>query len=178
MENKCEKIELKGDSLVKKLYIKQKVFSLGGHFSVKDENQEDQYMIEGSFLSIPKVFTIKDLNDQVIGTITKKIFSFLPKFFIAVDGKEEMVIEKQLTFFKAKYRIESEQLEIQGDWWDKHFEILRNGERIAAVNEKWFTWGDTFEVEIYEQALEHAIILVVIAIDFVKQEEAASSSSS
>ncbi|MBO0469902.1 LURP-one-related family protein [Enterococcus sp. DIV0242_7C1] len=163
---------------MKKLYIKQKVFSLGGHFSVKDEHQEDRYMVEGSFLSIPKVFTIKDLNNQVIGTITKKVFSFLPKFFIAVDGKEEMVIEKQLTLFKAKYRIESESLAIQGDWWGKHFEISQNGEVVAAVNEKWFTWGDTYEVEIYEQSLEHTIILVVIAIDFVKQEEAASSSSS
>ncbi|MFD1901861.1 LURP-one-related/scramblase family protein [Enterococcus termitis] len=161
-----------------RLYIKQKVFSFGGHFTVKDENEQDKYIVEGSFLSIPKVFTIKDLNDQVIGTITKKVFSWLPKFFVAVDGKEELIIEKQLTFFKAKYQIDSEDLTIQGDWWDKQFTILRRGKVVAAINEKWFTWGDTFEVEVYDETLEHLVISVVIAIDFVKQEEAASTSSS
>ncbi|MEI5990963.1 LURP-one-related/scramblase family protein [Enterococcus crotali] len=159
-----------------KLYIKQKVFSLGGHFTVKDEMEQDKYFVEGSFLSIPKVFTIKDLNGNTIGTITKKVFSLLPKFFVAVDGKEQLTIEKKFTFLKARYLIESEDLEIQGDWWDKHFQITQQGKIVATINEKWFTWGDTFEVEIHDESLEHTIISLVIAIDFVKQEESASSS--
>ena len=40
------------------LYIKQKVFSLGERFTVKDEHEQDKYFIRGSFLSIPKTFEI------------------------------------------------------------------------------------------------------------------------
>lgn len=160
-----------------KLYIKQKVFSLGGHFTVKDERQEDRYFIEGSFMSIPKVFTIKDIEGRTIGKIIKEVFSFLPQFFVEVDGKEVLTIKKELTFFKARYSIDAEELKIQGDWWDKTFEITRHGNVAATVNEKWFTWGDTFEVDIHEKDLEHTIIALVIAIDFVKQEEVAAASA-
>ncbi|MBP1047264.1 LURP-one-related family protein [Enterococcus sp. BWM-S5] len=165
---------------MKKLFIKQQVFSLGGHFTVKDENEQDRYIVEGSFLSIPKTFTISDVHGQTIGTITKKVFSFLPKFFIEIDGEETLTIEKELTLFKSRYHIDAKELDVQGDWWNKNFEIVRNGQTVATISEKWFTWGDSFEVDIYDEALEHTIISLVIAIDFVKQEEnnAAASSGS
>lgn len=166
---------------MKKLFIKQRVFSLGGHFTVKDEREQDQYIVEGSFLAIPKTFTISDIHGRTIGTITKKVFSFLPKFFIEIAGEETLTIEKELTLFKSRYHIDAKGLDIQGDWWNKNFEIVRKGEVVATIEEKWFTWGDSFEVDIYDESLEHTILSLVIAIDFVKQEEsnaAASSSSS
>ncbi|MGC6770008.1 LURP-one-related/scramblase family protein [Enterococcus sp. LJL128] len=162
---------------MKKLYIKQKVFSLGGHYTVKDSREQDQYIVEGSFLSVPKTFTILDMNGQTVGTITKKVFSLLPKFFVEIDGEEALVIEKEFTLFKSRYHISAKDLEIQGDWWNKNFEILKNGSRIGSVSEKWFSWGDSFEIDIFDDELEHTIISLVIAIDFVKQQESAASSS-
>ena len=114
---------------------------------------------------------------RVVSYRSPKIFSFLPKFFVEVDGKEVLTISKSLTFFKARYQIDMAGLEVRGDWWDKKFEVTRNGKVVAAVDEKWFTWGDTFEVAIHEAELEHIIIALVIAIDFVKQEEVAAVSS-
>ncbi|GGM23617.1 hypothetical protein GCM10011351_06750 [Paraliobacillus quinghaiensis] len=154
-----------------KLYIKQKVFSLGGNFTVKDESEQDKYVIEGSFLSIPKTFTIKDTAENEIGTITKKVFSFLPKFFVEVHGEEVVTIQKEFSFFKSRYHIDGRGIEVQGDWWDKNFEVVSHGEVVGQVNEKWFTWGDTYEVIVKDESLEHIIISLVVAIDFVKQQE-------
>ncbi|WP_067842716.1 LURP-one-related/scramblase family protein [Amphibacillus sediminis] len=160
-----------------KLYIKQKVFSIGESFTVKDENEVDKYFIKGSFLSIPKTFTIKDANGNEIGVITKKVFSFLPKFFVEVDGQEVMTIQKEFSFFKARYRIDGYGVSVQGDWWDKHFEVLSRGKVIGHVNEKWFTWGDTYEVDVHDENFEHIMISLVIAIDFVKNEERSTAHS-
>lgn len=160
-----------------KLYIKQKVFSLGGNFTVKDEFEQDKYVIKGSFLSIPKTFMIKDTSENEIGTITKKVFSLLPKFFVEVDGEEVVTIQKKFSFFKARYQIEGRGIEVVGDWWDKKFEVMSHGEVVAQVNEKWFTWGDTYEVTVKDESLEHIIISLVIAIDFVKQEANAAIAS-
>ncbi|MFB1050386.1 LURP-one-related/scramblase family protein [Paraliobacillus sp. JSM ZJ581] len=154
-----------------KLYVKQKVFSLGGKFTVKDQSDQDKYVIEGSLFSVPKTFTIKDTTENVIGKITKKAFSFLPKFFVEVDGEEMITIQKEFSFFKSRYRIDAREIKVQGDWWDKKFEVISRGEVVAQVNEKWFTWGDTYEVTVIDEALEHIIISLVIAIDFVKQQE-------
>ncbi|WP_112181090.1 MULTISPECIES: LURP-one-related/scramblase family protein [Paraliobacillus] len=156
---------------MKKLYIKQKVFSLGGNFTVKDEFEQDKYVIKGSFLSIPKTFTIKDTSENEIGTITKKVFSLMPKFFVQVDGKDVVTIKKEFSFLKSRYQIEGQDISVRGDWWDKKFDIVSNGEIVGQVTEKWLSWGDTYEVNVNDESLEHIIISLVIAIDFVKQEE-------
>lgn len=157
--------------------MKQKVFSLGEKFTVKDHHDEDKYFIEGSFFKVPKTFTIKDANHQEVGVITKKIFSFLPKFYVEVHGKEVVTIHKEFSFFKARYRMDGEDIRVQGDWWDKHFDILARGTVVGHVNEKWFTWGDTYEIDIEDEAYEHTILSLVVAIDFVKQTEQNTSNS-
>ncbi|WP_440897015.1 LURP-one-related/scramblase family protein [Amphibacillus sp. Q70] len=161
-----------------RLYIKQKVFSLGEQFTIKDENQVDKYFVRGSFLSIPKTFEIEDMNGDHVAAITKKVFSLLPKFFVEVDGKDILTIAKEFTFFKDSYRIDSSNIQVRGNWWDKHFEVFRQGEKIAHVNKKWLTWGDTFEVDVYDEDYQHIAIAIVIAIDFVKSSERNSAAGS
>ncbi|MBM7541065.1 LURP-one-related/scramblase family protein [Amphibacillus cookii] len=153
-----------------RLYMKQKVFSLSERFTIKDQNETDKYFVEGSFFKIPKTFTIKDVNENKVARVTKKIFSFLPKFFVEVDGKEELMIQKQFAFFKARYRIEGKNISVRGDWWDKHFDVLSRDQVIGHVNEKWFTWGDTYEIDVEDESFEQIMIALVVAIDFVKQE--------
>lgn len=153
-----------------KLYIKEKVFSLGGDFTVTDEYGQDKYFVRGSFLSIPKVFTITNVLNQEVGTITKKTWSFLPKFFVQVDGNSVLTIEQQMTFFKTKYTIDAGDLTVDGDWWHKNFTVERQGEVVASITEKWFNFSDNFEVSIYDETLEKTIISLVIAIDFVNHE--------
>jgi len=40
---------------MRQLYIKQKVFSLSGKFTVKDQQEKDIYYVEGSFMQVPKI---------------------------------------------------------------------------------------------------------------------------
>lgn len=162
---------------MKQLYMKQKMFSLGEKFSVVDKDDEMLYNVQGSFFKIPKSFSMVDRNEQEIGKVTKELFKFLPKFVVEVDGKETLQIEKELTFFKSKYRINGENIVVEGDWWDMNFEIYRHSKKIATINQKWFAMTSSYEITILNEADEHLIILLVAAIDFVKAEESASASS-
>lgn len=67
---------------MKQLYIKQKVFSLSGKFTVKNQQEQDVYYVEGSFMQIPKTFSIMNTTRDEVALITKKVFSFLPKFLL------------------------------------------------------------------------------------------------
>lgn len=58
---------------MRKLYIKQKVFSFTDQFSVYDDQERRQYYVKGSFMKIPKQFTIYNHHDQEIAVITKKM---------------------------------------------------------------------------------------------------------
>lgn len=160
-----------------KLYIKQKVFSISGEFSVQDDHENARYIIEGSFLSLPKKFSVQDTVGNEVALITKRMFQFFPKFDVTVRDEKVFTIAKQLSFFTAKYSIEGEELNVSGDWWDKSFTVERHGEVVANITEKWLTWGDSFEIEVLDETLEQTIIALVVAIDCVKHAEKSSGAS-
>ncbi|SES40895.1 LURP-one-related/scramblase family protein [Psychrobacillus sp. OK032] len=162
---------------MKKLYIKQKVFSLGGKFTIKDQQEKDVYYVEGSFMQIPKTFSIMDTTRKEIALITKKVFSFLPKFFVEVNGLEVLTIKKEFSFFKARYTIDAAGIEVNGNWWDMDFQVLQHGEVIGEVSKEWFTWGDSYKVQVLDEEMEGVIIALVVAIDCVKADQASASSA-
>lgn len=162
---------------MKQLYIKQKVFSLGEKFTVRDQQEQDVYYVEGSFMQIPKTFSIMNVERDEVALITKKVFSFLPTFFVEVDGREVLTIKKEFSFFKARYTIDSADIEVQGNWWDMDFEVLQYGEIIGKVSKEWFTWGDSYKVQIVDETMEKMVIALVVAIDCVKADQAAASSA-
>ncbi|MCK2158686.1 MULTISPECIES: LURP-one-related family protein [Exiguobacterium] len=157
------------------LYMKQKVFSLRGRFSIQDQQEQDVYLVEGSFMKLPKTFSISTVDGEEVAVITKKMLSLLPKFFIEVDG-ETLTIEKSFTFFKDRYTIDAADLEIDGDWWDMDFEIKRQGDVVGSVEKKWFTFGDSYEIQVFDPDIEKILIALVVAIDCVKEDEESSSS--
>ncbi|KOF09759.1 hypothetical protein AC739_13470 [Planococcus glaciei] len=162
---------------MKQFYIKQKVFSLSGKFTVKDQQEQDVYYVEGSFMQIPKTFSILNTKRDEVALITKKTFSFLPTFFVEVNGREALTIKKEFTFLKARYTIEGAGLDVQGNWWDMDFQILQNGEVVGQVSKEWFTWGDSYKVQVLDEEMEAVVIALVVAIDCVKSDQAAASSA-
>ncbi|MFC5559750.1 LURP-one-related/scramblase family protein [Ureibacillus thermophilus] len=156
---------------MKQLYIKQKLLSLAEQFKVKDAHGNDVYYVEGSFFKIPKTFTIYNMQDEEIARITKKVFAFLPKFIVEMDGKQVITIKKDFTFFRSRYTIDAAGVEVRGNWWDMSFQVFQHGEKIGQVSKEWFTWGDSYKVEILKDEMETLIIALVIAIDCVKEAQ-------
>ena len=160
---------------MRQLYIKQKVFSLSGKFSVKDAEENEVYFVEGSFMKIPKTFSIMDVALEEVAMITKKTFSFLPTFFAEVHGQETVTIKKKFSFFKARYSIDAAGIVVQGNWWDMDFEVYRHGELIGAVSKKWFKWGDSYQLEILDVEMEPLLVALVVAIDCAKAAQSAAA---
>lgn len=162
---------------MRELYIKEHVFSMRGKFSVKDAEEQDVYFAEGSFLKVPKVYTIKDIENHEVGRIIKEVFTFLPKFTVEVDGLEIAKIKKELTFFKPRYTIEAAGIEVSGDWWGMDFEVYQDGELIGEVNKKWFSWGDSYQVKVLDESMETLMISLVVAIDCVKADQSGAAAA-
>ena len=107
----------------------------------------------------------------------KKVFSFLPKFFVEVNGQEVLTIKKEFSFLKARYSIDAAGIEVNGNWWDMNFEVLQHGKVVGKVSKQWFTWGDSYEVQIVDEEMETIVIALVVAIDCVKALRRALPSS-
>ena len=111
----------KGDQKMRTYQVKQK-FRLGGErFDIKDELGNVEYQVEGSFLKIPKTFTIYDKNGQEVSHITKKPISLLPKFVVELKDGDSFFIHKKLTLFRDRYYSQDSGLRGQGTIWDLEF---------------------------------------------------------
>lgn len=160
-----------------KLYMRQKVFSWVDKFTVKDENGQDKYNVEGEFFSFGKKLHVYNAIGTETAFIQQKVFSFLPRYFVFVDGQQVAEINKEFTFLRPKYSIEGLGWGINGSFMAHDYEIVQNGRTIVTIHKAWMTWGDCYELNITDAKDEVVALTVVLAIDCVMAAEAASSNN-
>ncbi len=160
-----------------KLYIKQKVFSWKDKFKVFDEYGREKYCIEGELISLGKKLHVYNLHEREVAFIAQKVFSFLPRYFVYVDGTEIAEIVKQFSLFRPKYTIDGLGWEINGDFFAHDYQITQRGKRIVTINKQWMTWGDCYELDIENDCDEIVALGVVLAIDCVMAAQASASVS-
>lgn len=160
-----------------KLYIKEKVFSWGDKFTVKDEMGNDKYEVKGEVFSWGKKLHVCDKMGTEVAFIQQKVLSWMPKFFVFCGDRQVAEIKKKFTFFRPQYIIEGLGWEINGDFMEHQYQITHQGRQIVSISKEWMTWGDSYELDIVNPADEIVALAVVLTIDCVKESGAGASVS-
>ena len=150
-----------------KLYIKQKVFTWGDKFTVKDINGNDRYYVEGEVFSWGKKLHVYDMNGNEAAFIQQKVFSFLPRYFVYVGDEQVAEIVKEFSFLFPRYSIEGLGWDIEGRFMAHDYEITQNGRPIVTISKEWMTWGDSYQLDIADPKDEIVALAVVLTIDAV-----------
>ena len=161
-----------------KLYIKQKVFSWGDKFTVKDQMGNDRYYVEGEIFSWGKKLHVYDMNGREAAFIKQKVWSWMPKYEVYVGERLIAEIRKEFSFFFPKYAIDGLGWEIDGSFWEHNYEITKAGYTIVTIRKEWMTWGDSYELNISNPKDEIIALAVVLTIDCVKASQSAAASAS
>ena len=161
--------------VVMKLYIKEKVFSWGDKFTVKDEYGNDKYFVQGEVFSWGKKLHVYDSVDREVAFIKQEVWSLLPRFYVFCGDEQIAEIKKEFTFLFPKYSIQGLGWEIEGRLMAHDYEIIKNGNSIVTISKEWMTWGDSYELNIANPEDEIVALAVVLTIDCVM--EASSSAS-
>ena len=148
------------------LYIKQRVFSWRDRFYVKDERGYDRYYAEGEFFTWGKKLHIYNANGIELAFIRQKVFSFLPRFFVEIEDRVICEVVKEFTFFRQSYRLEGLPWHLNGDIWAHEYSLDDfNGQQIMRLSKQWFTWGDSYELEIADDRNELLCLCLALAVD-------------
>lgn len=147
--------------------VKQKIFSFGDNFKIKDENDREQFIVKGKVFSFGDKLTILDNTGNEVAYIEQELFRLLPRYNIYVNGKVRATVKKEFTLFKPKFSIESNtgNYTIEGNMFAYNFKINKNGKVIAEVNKGWFRLSDTYGVDIIDNEDHGFILALVIVID-------------
>lgn len=150
-----------------KLYMKQKVFSLNDKFTIKDEEGNDKYKVEGEIFTLGKKLHVYNMEEREIAFIEQKLMTFMPKFFVYVNGEKIIEIVKKFTFLKPKYEIIGKDWITTGDIWGHEYTIsnANSGFQIANIKKEWMTWGDSYLIDIADDQDETAVMAVILGID-------------
>ena len=160
-----------------KLYIKEKVFSWGDKFTVKDAYGEDKYIVEGEVFTFGKKLHVYDRSGREVAFIKQEVWSFLPRFYVFCGDRQVAEIKKEFTFLFPRYTIEGLGWEIEGSFMAHDYQITKRGRKIVTISKEWMTWGDSYELDIADPADELVALAVVIAIDCVTEANSAATSS-
>ncbi|MBG9984298.1 LURP-one-related family protein [Aerococcaceae bacterium DSM 111022] len=156
-----------------KFYMKQKLLSWRESHSIYDENQNPVFQVEGKLLSWGKQLRLTDIKSgEHIVDIKEKVIALLPKMLIEYQGKHVATVQKELTFFKPKYKVPELGWKIEGDYLQHDYQIFDDRNKlIADINKKFFAWSDTFEFDIKDTQVPFAVVIgVILAIDMAMDE--------
>ena len=160
-----------------KLYIKEKVFSWGDQFTVKDDAGRDKYVVQGEVFTWGKKLHVYDMLGKEVAFIKQEVWSFLPRYYVFCGDRKVAEIKKEFTFLFPRYSIDGLGWEIDGSFMAHDYEITKAGRRIVTISKEWMTWGDSYELDIVSPADELVALAVVLTIDCVMEAAAAASSN-
>ena len=152
-----------------KLYIKEKVFSWGDKFYVKDEFGRDKYVVEGEIFSWGRKLHVYDLSGNEAAFIKQEVWSWMPRYYVFIGEHQVAQIRQKFTFFTPHYIIDGPGWEITGSIMAHDYEITRAGNRIVTISKEWMTWGDSYELDIADSRDEIIALAAVLTIDCVME---------
>jgi len=151
--------------------MKQKLFCWGDDFRIKNEAGEDVFFVDGRAFSIGNKLLFQDVTGKELAFIRQKMLSWGPTYEISRDGELLAVVKKQLfTLFHCKFTVDvpgPDDLEAQGNFLDMEYKFERGGRGVAEVSKRWFSWSDTYGVDIAEGEDEVLILASTVVIDMV-----------
>lgn len=152
--------------------LRRKLFSLGGDFTIKDENEQDRFRVRGQIFSLGRHLTFEDLQGNELATIQQKVLSFQPTYEITHGGLEMAEVHKRLSLFAEHFTVDipgTDDLDVRGDIWNHEYEFVRDDQVVAAVSQQWFSLADTYGVEVMAGMDDVLILACAVVIDEVNE---------
>jgi uncharacterized protein YxjI len=148
--------------------LKNKLFSLGGDSTIKDQHGHDIYLVDGAAISIGRRLAIKDMKGHELATIHQALISLTPTFEIhEKEGVSARVSMKLLTL-RDRLKIDvpgSDDLEAHGNLFHREYDIRRGRREVAHISKRWISLTDSYGIEIDDDQDQVLLLACAVVID-------------
>ena len=149
--------------------VSQKIFSFGDNFTVQDVDGMDHYQIQGKVFSFGDKLTLMDMHGRELYYIEQQLLKLFAEYNLYRDGKLMATCKKRFSLMGSKFDIFSDMgdFQIEGRPLNYNYAIYRNGIVVATVDKAYFSFSDTYGVDIADTEDYAFILSLVIIIDQV-----------
>ena len=145
--------------------VRQKIFSLGDRYTVKDAAGADRFLVRSAVVSVSKRMWILDMEGKELYGMRRKLLSLLPCYRISRGDDEVARLRQRLSLWGKRFSVEGERgsFLVKGRPLDFDYSIEKGGVEVASVSKRFFSLSDTYGVEIADGE-DDAFILALVAI--------------
>ena len=170
--------------------IREKFFSINERMEILDPSSQTILgYFRSKFFTLPKKYWLTHPDEDPIIGIEKRMLTFMPKFNFFEAGPQETLsmnrplgtLEKKFSFFTPKYHYIAPNgtliYEIQGNFWERNFQVIEQGRIVAEISKKFWSWTDTYGIRINpEKNDQEAMILLtmVVVLDYIADQQRSS----
>ncbi len=155
--------------------MRERILSWGDDFTIKDADGRDAYYVDGKVFSFGDKLSFQDMQGKELAVIDQKLLSFGPQYQIIRDGRTVATVKKHLfTFIRHKFTVDvpgPDDLEAAGNFLDHEYAFERDGREVARVSKRWFSWADTYGVDIDQTEDDVLILASAVVVDLVSHPD-------
>ena len=149
--------------------LRQKILSFGDDFTIRDETGNDVFIVDGKAFSIGDQLAFRDAAGTELAFIKQKVFNWSPTYEIWRGGQLAAVVKRELfSFIHHRFTVDvpgPDDLEAKGDLMDHEYELRRGDRVVAVVSKRWFSWTDTYGVDVADGEDDVLVLASAVVID-------------
>lgn len=155
--------------------LKQKFWSFGDAFRIRDAEAETfSWSMDAPSVGAIS-FPSRTCNTTNWRFIRQKLLSWGPTYEIERESRLVAVVKKKLfTLLRCRFTVDvpgPDDLEVQGSLLDHEYAFERHGQVVAQASKKWFSWTDTYGVDINAGEDPVVILASAVVIDLICHQE-------
>jgi uncharacterized protein YxjI len=154
--------------------LKQRVWSWTNSYDIKDDQGRPVLYVKGKYFSWGHNLSVCDAQGNEVAQIHQRLLSLMPVYELYRQGKLFAEIVKTFTWFNSKFVLDvpgPNDYEIDGSFWQYEYEFRRSGRVVATVSKQFWSWGDTYGVNIVPGEDDLSILATMIVIDLCCHED-------
>ncbi|MDP3154713.1 MAG: LURP-one-related family protein [Archangium sp.] len=152
--------------------LRQDLLSFGDDFTIKNEAGEPVFQVDGkAFTLVREKLAFEDMQGQELAFIRERIIALTPSYEILRNGEVAAVVKKDLiNLFRCGFTVDvpgPDDLEAQGSLLDHEYTFTRGSRTVATVSKRWFSFTDTYGVDIEPGEDPVLILASTVVIDMI-----------
>lgn len=149
--------------------MRQKLFAWGDDFTIRTADGHDAFFVDGKAFSLGHQLSFQDMSGRELAFIKQKLLAWGPTYELYRNGQLAAVVKKELfTFFHCRFTIDvpgPDDLVAEGDFTDHEYTITRAGKSVASISKRWFSWTDSYGVDIVDGEDAALVLASTVVID-------------
>lgn len=168
---------MSGYTVAVRYLLRQNLFSLGDDFTIQDEHGQPAFQVDGrAFTLLREKLAFEDLAGRELAFIRERLIALTPSYEILVNGEVAAVVKKDLVnLFRCGFTVDvpgPDDLEATGDLLHHEYSFTRGSRTVATVSKRWFSFTDTYGVDVADGEDPVLILASTVIIDLICHADA------